>query len=86
VFVASPAGPLARPPLELRAFTKLRLAPGERRPVTLGLDARAFAAYDPLIPGWRVEPGRHRIVVASSGRPVRETSIDLPVPVTLPVR
>jgi beta-glucosidase len=85
LFVGPPPGDLARPPLELKGFAKVRLAPGESRAVSLGLDARAFAAYDPLLPGWRTQPGRHRFVVASSGRPVLEVTANVPGPVVLPV-
>jgi beta-glucosidase len=38
---------LARPPQELKAFAKVELEPGERRQITLDLDERAFAYYDP---------------------------------------
>jgi beta-glucosidase len=86
LFVGPPPGPLARPPLELKAFAKVVLAPGERRTVTLDLGPRAFTAFDPLVPGWRSEPGTHRVVVASSGRPVAEAALDLPRALVLPVR
>jgi beta-glucosidase len=86
LFVGAPPGPLARPPLELRAFEKLRLEPGEHRTVRLGLDARAFTAFDLTRAAWRAEAGPYRIVVASSGCPVAEARLELPVAVTLPVR
>ncbi len=38
---------LARPPKELKAFAKVRLDPGETQTVTLTLDERAFAYWDP---------------------------------------
>jgi beta-glucosidase len=37
---------------ELRAFAKARLAPGERETVTLVLNERAFAYYDPADEAW----------------------------------
>jgi beta-glucosidase len=86
LFVAPPPGDLARPPRELKGFAKVRLAPGERRTVELTLDARAFTAYDPVLRAWRSVPGAHRVVVASSGRPVREATVELPGPLVLPVR
>jgi hypothetical protein len=52
----------------------------------MALDARAFTAYDPLVPGWRSQPGPHRIVIAASGRPVLEAGIEVPGPIVLPVR
>jgi beta-glucosidase len=43
---------LARPPKELKAFAKVRLAPGERRDVELTLDDRSFSYWDPGQPDW----------------------------------
>jgi len=46
-YVAPPPGDLFRPAKELKAFAKIRLGPGERGAVTLVLDGRAFACWDP---------------------------------------
>jgi len=52
-YVAPPPGsPLVRPPKELRAFAKVRLEPGESADVTLRLDERAFACWDPGDRAW----------------------------------
>ncbi|MCB1017412.1 MAG: glycoside hydrolase family 3 C-terminal domain-containing protein, partial [Acidimicrobiales bacterium] len=47
LYVAPEAPRLARPPKELKAFAKVRLAPGETTTVDLVLDDRAFAYWDP---------------------------------------
>lgn len=52
VYVAPPPGPLARPAQELKGFAKVTLAPGERGEVTIDLDDRAFAAYEPGQPDY----------------------------------
>ena len=58
----SPGSPrLARPPKELKAFGRVVLAPGEITTVTLVLDDRSFAYWDPGQPDWD-EVG-HRFVV-----------------------
>ena len=46
-YVGSPDARLARPPRELKAFEKHWLDPGESVTVTLELDSRAFAYWDP---------------------------------------
>ena len=46
-YVAGPASRLFRPRRELRAFAKVELSPGECRDVTLLLDNRSFAYWDP---------------------------------------
>jgi beta-glucosidase len=60
-YVAPQCPRLVRPAKELRAFAKVRLAPGETTVVDLELDERAFAYWDPGQPDWdqvwaRVEP------------------------------
>jgi beta-glucosidase len=59
-----------RPEQEIRAFAKVRLAPGEATTVDLVLDRRAFAYWDPGR-GWTVEPGRFEIRVGASSRDIR---------------
>jgi beta-glucosidase len=61
-----------RPPQELKAFTKVRLAPGESRRVRLTLDRRAFAVWDVARENWAVEPGTYEVRVGSSSRDIRE--------------
>jgi beta-glucosidase len=46
-YVAPPATRLARPHQELKAFAKIRLAPGESRVVDLELGDRSFSYWDP---------------------------------------
>jgi beta-glucosidase len=46
-YVAPESSRLFRPRMELRAFAKVRLEPGESTAVTLRLDDRAFAYWDP---------------------------------------
>lgn len=46
VYVAAPNSKIIRPSLELRAFDKIGLEPGESKTVTVELDKRAFAYWD----------------------------------------
>ena len=46
-YVAPVAPRLVRPPKELKGFAKVWLDPGETTSVTIDLDARAFAYWDP---------------------------------------
>ena len=57
-YVAPQSPRLARPPKELKAFAKVRLAPGESTAVDLVLDDRSFAYWDPGQDDW--EPIRER--------------------------
>ncbi len=68
-----------RPEQELRAFAKVRLAPGETRQVDLTLGDDAFAVYDAAAGAWVVEAGDFEIRVGASSRDIRLTA-------TLPVQ
>lgn len=62
---------VARPPRELRAFEKLRLAPGERARVQFDLDRDALSYYDESDQSWRVDPGQFRVWAGTSSRDLR---------------
>jgi beta-glucosidase len=65
VYVGQPAA-TGEPPWQLKAFAKVRLAPGETRHVRFTLDARAFAHWDVATDGWVVAPGDYAIGVGNS--------------------
>lgn len=73
LYVAPHAPALPRPVKELKAFAKVELAPGEARAVTLTLQPRDFAYYDPDKKDWVVEPGAYDLVVGASTADVRLT-------------
>lgn len=71
VYVSQLDPHLPRPPKELKAFAKVRLEPGETRRVTLTLEPRAFAPYDPATKSWPVDPGDYDILVGRSAGDIR---------------
>lgn len=60
-----------RPEKELKGFQKVFLKPGEKRIVTIPLDLRAFAFYDPAKSDWVAEAGDYQIQIGSSSRDIR---------------
>ena len=60
-----------RPAKELKGFAKIALQPGEETDVTLELDRRAFAYYDPQLKDWRVGAGAFEILVGASSQDIR---------------
>ena len=72
VYVHDVASSVARPEQELKAFEKVYLAQGERRPVEFTLDARAFAVYDVASAAWKVEAGEYEVRMALSSVDVRQ--------------
>jgi len=56
------------PVRELRAFDKIRLAPGEQKTVRLTLTRRDFAHYDARAAAWVVKPGAFELHAGGSSR------------------
>jgi Beta-glucosidase-related glycosidases len=84
VYIHAAAADALRPEQELRAFSKVDLAPGEEREVTLKLPVRAFAYFDPRLSerdGWRTDPGAFEIRTGSSSRDIRLRAV-----VTVPAK
>ncbi len=73
LYVTDPQATVYRPEQELRAFTKVHLAPGESAPVTFTLDARAFAFWHDGAARWVVEGGEFGVRVGASSRDIRCT-------------
>ncbi|MHB1599188.1 MAG: glycoside hydrolase family 3 protein [Acidimicrobiales bacterium] len=60
-----------QPPRALKGVEKVWLEPGEARSVTFGLDASAFASFDPSARAWAVEAREVVISVGASSRDLR---------------
>ena len=71
-----PSPGVRQPPRQLKAFTKLALAPGQSRRVVFRLNDRSFSYWDVARHGWRVAAGCYGVMVGSSSR-------DLPLTGTL---
>ena len=71
LYVAPPAGGMFRPVRELRAYSKVELAPGESRTVELSLSGRAFAYYGVQAKDWQVDSGTYMVEAGSSSRDIR---------------
>jgi beta-glucosidase len=62
---------LPRPMKELKGFRKIFLKAREKQTVSIPLDRRAFAFYDPEQRRWTAERGNFRILIGGSSRDVR---------------
>jgi beta-glucosidase len=76
---------LIRPQKELKGFLKVALQPGETKTVSVQLDSRAFAYYDPAYKQWITESGEFDILIGASATDIRarqtvtlESTLDLP--------
>lgn len=85
VYVRDKKARLVRPDKELKGFAKVALEPGETKTLTLALDFRAFAYYDPAHQTWVSEDGEFEILVGASSGDIRlsqavtlQSTLDLP--------
>ena len=71
VYVRDVEATLFRPEKELKGFAKVHLEPGEATEVSIELNHRAFAFYDPSQRDWIVETGDFDILVGASSQDIR---------------
>ncbi|MDX6390665.1 MAG: beta-glucosidase [Streptosporangiaceae bacterium] len=71
LYVADPVASVARPPRELKAFTKLDLAPGAAQQLTFSLTARDLSYWSAVHRRWVLEPGDFQFAVGASSRDIR---------------
>lgn len=71
IYIEPPISRLSRPVKELKGFTKIELDPNEEKQVTMVLQRRDFAYYDPAFSDWLVESGDYGILVGASSRDIR---------------
>jgi beta-glucosidase len=67
---------VTRPVLELRGFTRVTLAPGERRTIAFTIDPDALSLVDRSMRRV-VEPGRFEILVGSSSVDLKKATLDV---------
>lgn len=68
VYVSAPTSKVIRPIIELRAFDKIALSPGETKTVSFELDKRAFAYWNTEVHDWAVEEGNYLIIIGRSAQ------------------
>jgi beta-glucosidase len=71
LYVSPVDSPVERPDRELKAFSKVMLAPGEHKDITFDLDDRAFSYFDDTTMRWALHPGKFRLLVGASSRDIR---------------
>jgi beta-glucosidase len=59
-----------RPVKELKGFAKVHLEPGETKHVSVELNQRSFAYYDPGSRSWRADPDEYVVSVGSSSQKI----------------
>jgi beta-glucosidase len=73
LYVSDKESTYQRPLQELKAFTKVELAPGESKKVTFTLTTRDLSYYSKVYDRWLAESGEFEIRVGASSRDIRLT-------------
>ena len=71
IYVAPIGSRVDRPDKELKAYTKVELAPGRSRKVTVTLKEEDFAYFDEAAHGFVADAGDYEILVGASSRDIR---------------
>ena len=71
LYVKDNESSVERPEKELKAFQKVKLAPGASERVAMTLSEDAFSYYDQEQQKWVAEPGMFTIILGSSSRDIR---------------
>lgn len=74
VYVGPSNAPVSRPIKELKGYSKVMLQPGQTRRVTVELNGRALAYYEPGDRAWIVDDDIFRISVGSSSQDIQLTA------------
>jgi beta-glucosidase len=81
LYVGDPVASVARPPRELRGFSKVDLAPGATETVTFRLSARDLSYWSSTASAWLLEPGEFTLAIGRSSRDLRaEATIEISAP------
>lgn len=68
LYISAPHASIDRPVRELKAFSRVELAPGESKVVSLTVDRRALSFWSPTQHTWLAEPGQFTLAIGSSSR------------------
>jgi beta-glucosidase len=64
-----------RPDKELKAFSKVHLAAGEKKKVTMVLPKSSFEYFNGEVGKWVFERGRYEILIGTSSRGIKFSKI-----------
>ena len=87
VYVHDRKSSLSRPMKELKGFAKVDLQPGETKTVSIPLDFRAFAFYNPVYEQWVTEDGEFDLLIGASAADIRcQETVSLHSTLNLPFK
>ena len=78
LYTGSANSTVFRPAMELQAFNKVFIEPGDTAAVVFRLDEESFRFYNPARGCWQADPGKYRLMIGSSCLDIRlEASVEI---------
>ncbi|MBQ9597013.1 MAG: glycoside hydrolase family 3 C-terminal domain-containing protein, partial [Bacteroidales bacterium] len=71
LYITAPDEQAEVPVKELKGFEKVWLEPGQTKTVSVKVDRKDLARFDPALHAWVVDGGRYQALVGSSSRDIR---------------
>jgi len=75
LYIGDEEAALERPPRELKGFSRVHLAPGEKATVRFPVLPRDLAYWDPAESVWKADPGRFAVEVGASSADIRAAAV-----------
>ncbi len=86
LYLSEASPKIERPAQELKGFSRVQLAPGETRHITIPLNARSFTWFDEKAKAWHTDAGDFTVHIGrSSTDPQLEGKVTLGKPIHLPL-
>ena len=70
IYVAEDHPPVPRPAKELKGYARVALAPGEQKHLTVELDPRSFAWFNPATGDWQADAGSYTVLLGASAEAI----------------
>ena len=73
LYVSKPGSTVERAEKELKAFKKVKIAPGETVNVILNIPVKDLAYYEVKTGKWVVERGKYKLLAGTSSRDIEQS-------------
>lgn len=71
----SPSAAVTEPPVQLKGFSKISLAPGQTQRVSFVVSARDLSYWDTASSSWQIAPGCAKVMIGASSRDIAAAGV-----------